>query len=111
VTGQHRSGRATGPEPAPVPPPPPPPPPGAARREIITSEKLFDVLVKAGIADHETRRVVIDLRAGDLAVVYCEKYGTRSLIEVLEAMTSVVVRAAERDAEPPKDEPKGTEEP
>jgi hypothetical protein len=52
---------------------------------------LFDALKGAGLADDDTRRVVIDIKAGDIPVVYVEKYGDKSLINVVEALTSVEI--------------------
>jgi hypothetical protein len=60
--------------------------------KFVLSDDLIGQLREAGIADEDTTRVVIDLRAGELAVVYCERVGTRSLIEVMAAMSRVAVR-------------------
>lgn len=43
----------------------------------------------AGIADRQTRRVVIDMQAGYLPVVYIEKYGDDRVINIIEAVGSV----------------------
>jgi len=94
--GEHhrRAGDAPPTAPGAVPTEPPPPPVRATK--LVMSDRLFDVLRAAGLADEDTRRVVIDLRAGQPAVVYAERYGTASLIDVLGAISEVAVRVSER---------------
>jgi hypothetical protein len=57
----------------------------------IWSDGLSDALREAGLADTNTRRVIIDLQVGHAAVVHIEKYGDRSILKVIEAMTGVDV--------------------
>ncbi len=52
---------------------------------------LFDALKSAGLADNDTRRVVIDIKAGEMPVVYVEQFGDERLINVVEALSSVEI--------------------
>lgn len=51
--------------------------------------RIEAALMAAGIADRQTRRVVIDMQAGYLPVVYIEKYGDDRVINIIEAVGSV----------------------
>lgn len=57
----------------------------------ISDVSLIGALRDAGIADSNTRRVVIDIRAGHIPVVYVERFGDQELVQVIEAMSSVDV--------------------
>lgn len=62
--------------------------------EKVISEPIIDALRAAGLADDDTRRVVIDLQVGHLPVVHIEKFGDERLIQVIEAVAGVeIVRA------------------
>lgn len=58
----------------------------------MTSDPLIEALRKAGIADDDTRRVVIDIQAGNFPVIYVERYGDDRLISIVEALAAVEVR-------------------
>lgn len=57
----------------------------------ILSDPLLEALRANGVATDDTRRVVIDIQAGCAPIVYVEKYGDRSLIKVIEALSTVDV--------------------
>ena len=43
----------------------------------------FDRLVKAGVCPPNTRRLVIDIQADNVVVVYVEHYDSEAFVEVL----------------------------
>jgi hypothetical protein len=59
------------------------------------AEALFEALQAAGIADQATRRVVIDVQAGEAPVVHIERYGDRELIDVIRALGGVEITREE----------------
>lgn len=61
----------------------------------ITSKPVIEALRAAGIADDNTRRVVIDIGVNCLPIIYVEKYGDARIIEVVEAIGTVGVRYAD----------------
>lgn len=52
---------------------------------------VFAALEAAGLAGLDTRRVVIDITAGEVIRVYIERYGDESILRVIEATSSVKV--------------------
>lgn len=52
----------------------------------IVGRKLFESLVKAGIADKMTKRVTIDIPANDVVTVYIERYGDSRVLDILPAI-------------------------
>jgi hypothetical protein len=68
---------------------------------IVISDKVFLALIDAGIfheADKGTvRRVVIDLQAGEPAMIHVERWGDRRLLEVAGSMVGVQVRGVDRE--------------
>jgi hypothetical protein len=63
-------------------------------KHIPTSNAVLEALREAGLADDNTRRVVIDIQAGYAPVVYIEKFGDESLIKVAQAVAGVEVTRA-----------------
>lgn len=58
-----------------------------------TGDKLIQALTAAGLCDDTTTRVVIDIRAGYLPVVYTEKIGAEpDMLSVVTALGGVEIR-------------------
>lgn len=58
------------------------------------SEKVVDALVAAGILSNKERcsRVVIDLQAGQVAVIHARYFGDDRLLDVVHSLDGVEVR-------------------
>lgn len=52
-------------------------------KHIISGDQLAQALIKAGIIPENTRRVVIDITAGQAARLYVEEYGTEALLDLI----------------------------
>lgn len=64
--------------------------------KVEGTRALFAALKAAGLADDNTRRVVIDIgHTGQPPVIYTERYGDESLIEIVRAVGAEI-----RDAKP-----------
>jgi hypothetical protein len=61
------------------------------------ADPLIAALREAGIADDNTRRVVIDLRPGHLPVVHIERFGDDKLLSVALALGGVEITREEID--------------
>lgn len=55
---------------------------------------VFQTLKDHGIADNDTRRVVIDIRVGQIPMIYTERYDDESVIKVVEALSTVEIEYA-----------------
>lgn len=68
-------------------------------RDVLASERLLAPLREVGLCDDDTVRVVIDIRAGHIPVIYTEEFAgrDRDLLSVVTALggAKVEVRAAE----------------
>lgn len=64
-------------------------------RRIITGRdaQLFEALKEAGIADENTRRVVIDIDVQDIVKVYVEKYTDSRIIDVVTTLTGIGIKS------------------
>lgn len=61
-----------------------------AKTAALSTEALHALERLLGIDLNTVRRVVIDIKSGDIPVVYTELYGDESkLLTVIEAMSSV----------------------
>lgn len=61
---------------------------------------LLEVLREAGLADSNTRRVVIDIQTGKGVIVHTEQWGDEKLLSVIEALRGVeITREAASDGE------------
>jgi hypothetical protein len=63
---------------------------------IGSTSPLFASLREAGIADENTRRVVIDIRGDAVPIVHIERYGDSELINVIRTLAGVEINR--RDA-------------
>lgn len=61
----------------------------------IISEPVLDALRAAGLADDNTRRVVIDIQAGHAPVMYTESFTDSRILEVVAALGGVEIRHVE----------------
>lgn len=57
-----------------------------AEPKKILGQKLIDALIKAGIANSVTARVIIDIRVDEIPVVYIEQFGDTRLLEVVPVL-------------------------
>lgn len=57
----------------------------------LVDQRLMEALRAAGLADDNTRRVVIDIQTNHPPVVYIERHGDDRLIQVVEALSSVEI--------------------
>lgn len=48
--------------------------------------KVIDALIEAGIADHETRRVVIDIPVNGFVSIHLVKTGTDKVLDILPTL-------------------------
>ena len=55
-------------------------------REMLLGQKLIDALTEAGIANDLTTRVIIDIRANEVPVIYIERLGDTRLLEVVPVL-------------------------
>ncbi len=64
---------------------------------VIMSDELLSALRTAGLCDDDTRRVVIDVKAGEIPVVYTEKFAapTQDLLSVVTALGGVQIKKGE----------------
>lgn len=65
----------------------------------MLAEPIQQALIAAGIADENTRRVVIDLEVGNFPLVYIERFGDDKLISVVQTLKGVEVEYVKPDAE------------
>lgn len=56
---------------------------------------LLVALREAGIADESTRRVVINIQAGEIPQVYIERYGDKSLLKVVQTLAGIEITREE----------------
>jgi hypothetical protein len=56
---------------------------------------LIKALTDAGLCDDDTRRVVIDIQAGELPRVFVEKFGDERLIDVIQTLAGVEITREE----------------
>lgn len=61
---------------------------------IILSDALFEALQAAGVLRPEdsVRRVVIDLKVGEVAVLHLERYGDERLLNLVPGLDGVEIR-------------------
>lgn len=64
------------------------------RPKLILSDKVFEALTGAGLfrADERIAHVVIDLRAGEVAVMHVRRFGDERLLEVVETLAGIQIR-------------------
>jgi hypothetical protein len=55
------------------------------------SDRFVEALRDAGIAPEGTRRVVIDLQAGQPAKVHIERFGDERLLKVVQALDGIEI--------------------
>ncbi|HEV7651333.1 MAG TPA: hypothetical protein VGP26_24550 [Actinophytocola sp.] len=56
-----------------------------------------DALKRAGLADENTRRVVIDIQADHAVVVHTEKFVDDSVIDVIQTLSGVEITRKDSD--------------
>lgn len=61
----------------------------------ITGGRLLEALRAAGLADDNTRRVVIDIEAECVPVVYIERWGDERLLDVVTAVAAAQITVKE----------------
>lgn len=68
---------------------------------LVTSNVILEALEEAGVIRREDRirRVVIDLKVGEVPVIYVERYGDLKLLSVASALTGVEITHVEPEAE------------
>lgn len=59
---------------------------------FVHGRKVMEALLAEGIADNQTRRVVIDIPVNDMVTIYTERIGDERVLKVVEALASVEVR-------------------
>lgn len=71
----------------------------------IQGRQLIDALMKAGIADELTKRVVVDIPANGFPTLYIEKVGSKTLLDIVPAITNAeIVQSCELNTEGEEDE-------
>ena len=61
----------------------------------IEPDPLMNALTQAGIADANTRRVVVDIQLGHLPIVHIERHGDEQLLTVALALDGVEIKREE----------------
>jgi len=63
----------------------------------LTAKKFFEALKAAGVVSEEDliRRIVIDIQAPDLVVMYVERPGDERLLDVIPTLDGVEIRTGE----------------
>lgn len=69
----------------------------------IVDVTLLPALREAGLADENTRRVVIDLQCGHVPIVHIERIGDDKLLNVVQTLAGVDITWVYRDSEPEVD--------
>lgn len=61
---------------------------------MLLATDVLSALVAAGLCDDDTKRVVIDIKAGDIPVIYTEKFASpeQDLLLVATALGGVQVQ-------------------
>lgn len=67
----------------------------------ILADALIKEFQKAGVITETTSRVVIDATWGEILRVYCECYGSESVVEVCMGAGLEVIRKAQANADTP----------
>lgn len=67
---------------------------------LMISDKFMRALEEIGIADQNTRRVVIDFQCGHIPIVYIERYGDDKLLKVMQTLDGVEITREEVKREP-----------
>ena len=57
-----------------------------ATDRVVTGKQVIDSLIENGIADYNTRRVIIDIDIQGIPTLYIEKVGTRTLFNIIPAI-------------------------
>lgn len=61
---------------------------------IIHSKRIFQALIDANIVPKTASRVVIDLKAGQVARVYVEQFGDERLLSVVPTLDGIEITSA-----------------
>lgn len=57
----------------------------------ILSTPLLQALHNAGLINQNTRRVVIDIQAGEAPIMYVEQFGDDRLLSVVQALDGIKI--------------------
>lgn len=61
--------------------------------KIITGQKLLtEICEKLGLDKHPIHRIVIDIPANDVVMVYIERYGTAALLDVGWSLDGIQIK-------------------
>lgn len=84
---------------------------GDGRRvvSVINCHPVIDALLASGVirAEDNVTRVVIDIKVGDLPVIYVERFADNRLLEVIPSLTGVEIRGASPRSTVPAAAPSG----
>lgn len=58
-------------------------------KRFISSDKILDLLAERGLIDTQTKRVVIDIKAGDFPAIYVQSLGDEDLF--VELITNLAI--------------------
>lgn len=65
--------------------------------KLVRSEDVAKALIEAGVIEgpiDRVRRIVIDLKAGDLPVIYVEYEASEHILDVMPVLTGIEVQHA-----------------
>lgn len=54
-----------------------------ANSKYVLGNKIIDQLIKHGIADQETQRVIIDIPVDGFPIIYVQKIATNSVFDIV----------------------------
>ncbi|HWD45896.1 MAG TPA: hypothetical protein VHM23_19660 [Actinomycetota bacterium] len=71
------------------------------RSRVVSTKAFYQALVAAGVLreDETIRRVVIDANAGDVVVMYVERWGDERLLQVATTLDGIEVSSVPADAD------------
>lgn len=60
-------------------------------KSTVLPAALIDAMREAGIPVDDCRRVVIDIKSGDVPMIYIEQYGSETVLNIVRALTEVTI--------------------
>lgn len=64
-------------------------------KKYLHANAMFAALEAAGICDTSTQRVVIDIQAGAIPIIYIQKLADERLLNVIPTLEGVEIRVVE----------------
>lgn len=65
-------------------------------KKFILGNQIIDMLFQKGLADKTTQRVVIDIPANGIPIVYTQSLGTESILDVVLRCTEISIEVGSK---------------